>query len=884
MYEKYFECVKDACNEIRFDYLPQVEASDLLYRIVSLEDIYLPLSLIDVGQWPIIANDAFYMDDKPTDELIHWIDFKSIGYDRAFRERMLKSGVGNRTKKEDATLLNQLLEEYEDLVEKLRLPYKGNKIDTVHGNSSTQNDIHHAGVRLLLEAKPGSGKTTFCKRLSMALAEHDLSFFSKYEMENDLYFNTSAIPVYVSCKWIADLSIEELQEDDFVRLLYKLSTRSLGTFSSCIREEDFHELFSKNCIENSCIILDGWDEIFDTNKERAFTEKIDSVISKHPRINLVITIRQSYVAPTLSCSYTDHCIIEPFSNDDILEFSKRWYDIILGRSHSHRLEFATFVAGQIIENKDQQIIDMRGNPLDLSLLLTVSKSEGKLPDNKADLFGAIVDLYIYWSINKQTSFLSIKTTRILLAYIASVFSKKGVGICSEREVATIIEQAFIDLDCSFSDSIKSNDVHMVAKELSHTGILTRTYGGEYYSFSESMQGTHRLMQEYLTAYAIQAQYSDEEYNDMSPADILYDKYNNAKWREIIVFLALMNDGRLRRKIVARLINLCKESNEEKELYEDLLFELIVSGADMQIQERRQIYDAIFQKRNKPERIAGIATLFENGSIGLNDFVEYIESRYVESVKKCERDYGDTWAVIRAIIAHRDKMSPAKYAEGKISSDNDFDIATGLEIYILLSRLKYSYVNTYIIEDCKNYRIPIKIINIIKGLLSKTRWQKLAFQGIRAIIVADFARWDDFFLREDALSAYENLVNSVKVSESELILSVVPVFEIEYMSLLPQGNGTIRHRYVNRLDDEIEKGDFENASFTFGICAVLGAYFFPIDNNGIWSRTTALYNKCEDVFCIGAARARQLEISFSKTLSGLMERITERANDLGMSVD
>lgn len=43
--EKYIKYIIAACNEMRLDYFPQVEASELLYRVITLEDIYLPLTL-----------------------------------------------------------------------------------------------------------------------------------------------------------------------------------------------------------------------------------------------------------------------------------------------------------------------------------------------------------------------------------------------------------------------------------------------------------------------------------------------------------------------------------------------------------------------------------------------------------------------------------------------------------------------------------------------------------------------------------------------------------------------------------------------------------------------------------------------------------------------
>ena len=70
-YENYINSLKSSCEEVHLDYFPQVEASDLLYRIITLEDIYLPLSLKAVK-----SNDALqpYEGLPNIDDLIRRID------------------------------------------------------------------------------------------------------------------------------------------------------------------------------------------------------------------------------------------------------------------------------------------------------------------------------------------------------------------------------------------------------------------------------------------------------------------------------------------------------------------------------------------------------------------------------------------------------------------------------------------------------------------------------------------------------------------------------------------------------------------------------------------------------------------------------------------
>ena len=542
--DKYTKSVMEACNEMRLDYFPQVEASELLYRVITLEDIYLPLSLGSSSyDAPSSGSDFSNVD---INELIRRIDEKIA----ALEAEESRKNASESTDENETSF-----------------------------NPKTQECITttlNAGLRLLIEANPGSGKTTFCKRLVLAMLKKDESFFKKYAEENDLFFDSDALPILISCKNIADLSVNELGTISFQKLMYKLCLQSFGLHFSEITEDEFVELMDSYVSKKLLIILDGWDEILDTEKEAAFCETLNSYLEQNPGVDTIITIRVSYVAPELCHPYSARYIIRPLSDNDIREFCKKWCEVILSPDQQRAKNYS-LISDQILSSKDQQVRSMMKNPLDLSLLLTVSKNDGRLPENKAELFKELVDLYIFWSTNKSTGSLSAKSIRVFLSYIASIFTKNKKLYCDEDELLRLIRQAITDLEWTFSEDISCFEPYSIAKELSHTGILTRTYDGKRFSFSESTRGTHRQMQEYLTAYAILAQYSDEEYNNMLPIEIFEDKYGIRQWREVILFIALMNNGRLRQDLIKRLISKAEDSPDDNYVYTNLLFDLIVNG-------------------------------------------------------------------------------------------------------------------------------------------------------------------------------------------------------------------------------------------------------------------------------------------------------------------
>lgn len=839
--EKYIKSIKEACNEMRLDYFPQVEASELLYRVITLEDIYLPLSL-DVFSYdsPIPESDFPNID---IDELIRRIDEKIA----ALEKEEIRGHI---------SAPNPLTDDIES--------------SDSHDMYECKRISSNIGLRLLIEANPGSGKTTFCKRLVLAILNNDESFLKKYSKENGIYFNTESMPIFVSCKNIADLSKEELNSLDFKQLMYKLCVLNFGAHFSEIMEAEFVGIIDIYEPQNICVILDGWDEILDTEKGTIFCEKLNNYIEQYSMVDVIITMRFSYVAPQLAQPYSGQYKIRPLSDADIREFCKKWCEIIFS-PNQQRAKNYSLISEQILSSKDQQIKAMMKNPLDLSLLLTVSKNDGRLPENKADLFKELVDLYIFWSKNKSKGSLSAKSIRVFLAYIASSFTKNNRLYCDEKELLQMVSQAISDLEWTFSEDISCFEPHSIAQELSHTGILTRTYDGKRFSFSESTKGTHRQMQEYLTAYAILAQYSDEEYNSMSPIDIFEDKYGIRQWREVIIFITLMNNGRLRQEIVKRLILKAEKNPEDNYIYTNLLFDLIVNGADISLTDKHKIYDILFSEHITDQQIENIDLLVTSTNRSSSDFITYINDKFSKSVEAGDSEYGYAKAVIEASIALQQGVSPFKRAEILMKSDREVDIVAGSQILIIMAWCKYVKIRNAFSAYYVQYRMSSEWIGIYKSHIEKRRCTIHLLKSIREAIVADFATFYDFFTESTILEAYSKIDNEKRTQECEIILSIAPIFDSSFHFSTFVDDG-IKEKYLQKLNSEILSKDYDEIVFSFSICSSIGC-FSLIEQEEKWNEIAEIYKKLRDGGYFGKARYIQLNNSLrAKEFSGVFERL------------
>ena len=871
--DKYLSILKDSCNEMRLDYFPQVEASELLYRVITLEDIYLPLRLNKTtGRYSEPGHDL------DIDEMIRLIDKKIEELEALEAEETKKVSENisesNSVEKENAETINPTPELYSPFGNKAYIDEMIRRIDEKLAELDASVDERQNRIiseatnpltarRLLINAEPGSGKTTFCKRLVLALINNDREFLDKYAEENQLRFNRETLPVLISCKNILDLTEQELKSFSFPQLLYKLCIQNLGANFEKILEKDFLDLINTCAPEDLLIIFDGWDEIVDIDRERLFRERFNTYIESHSEVNFLITIRTSYVAPELTKPYSDTYQICELTHEDIHKFCKKWCEVIFA-SDSQRAQDYNLIAEQIIGSRNRQIQQWMKNPLSLSLLLTVSKNDGRLPENKSELFEELVDLYIYWSINKKGVQLSAKTLRVLLAYIAANFTKNKIFHCEEKELEIIIGKALEDLENAFPENVSSLDLKNVLKEITHTGILKKTYDGRTFSFSENKKGQHRQMQEYLTAYAVAEQYADEEYNNMEPVEIFEDKYNMRAWREIIIFVALMADGRLRQRIIKRLMSKAEENPNDNYVYTNLLFELVVNGVNIRLADKHRIYDIIFPEQITDEQIENITLMLSSGKKNSVDFVEYINEQFSKSVSEGDCKYGYAKATIDAMEEIKCNRSPIAYAEHLMFSQKDEDIVTSTQILLILAWCKYVKIDNVFSSYNNQYKMSDIVAKRFKSLLKENAYRTDIAKSLKDCILANFVTFWDVFNEEDVLTCCKYLSEN-ESTICETILSLVPIYCNYEQNTQLESPQHIKDKYLERLEKEIEKKEYDDVIFTFNLCVVIGCWtekqFYEK-----WNLMDELYREFSNNH-IGKARYAQISVGYRLFLNG-----------------
>lgn len=906
--ENYNSHMHKFCETIKLDYFPQMQASDLLYKIITMQDLYMPVYLVKPDDDPFKFNVNYggmqerFVPSNPQnneldiDALIAKIDAKIAELEEEERnEREQELGT-----KSEETIDSKKETEEEDLWVKI-------VENTSSGNDA--EDLHKSN--LIIRAIPGSGKTTFCKKLILSVIDKDKDFFEDTLSRTSLSYDEKIMPILMMFRNIAGIKELLLENAPFENILYCFAKNVLDEkFSKeCSCDEFANLLADKN--QKLYLVVDGWDEIFDLELQKLLEDAIRQFVSKMDNVSIIFTIRKQYTIPDIFGGEDNNDVwdIKQLDSNEIIEYCRKYYNVIYRDNDERKKSYAS-VADNIIKMSkvNSQISTMAQVPLTLSQLLTLSRYDGRLPENKSELYDDLLELYVGWATQKNADNISHNKMRTLLAYIAAYLTKNNKFLCSIDELKDIIRACIEDLSGIFSDDMDDEEILKLIAELEHTAIFGKGFGDSYGFVA------HRTMQEYLTAYAIVTQNADAEYNDMLPLDIFRDKYFMKRWREVIVYAVLMNDGRLRQGIVNDLVKIAKEKEDDNYAYTNLLFDFILNSVPIKVEGRHQIYDLLFEKHITDKQIENIHMLMMLENDVSKDFFEYISARFSESVSNNSSEYGYAMAVIKAstlleemeaipnrVSSIMDISKPYLLYEAEkiILSDVEEEVILGYEILLVVAWCKYANIKNVFCTGINNFAISEDVILKTKHYIREAFHVDDIARSIKDCVLAGFVSFEKIV--DDEL--YRLLLQKLNEGEgyAETLLSLGTVrgeikeYDIDISS-------EIKDKYRERLKKEIAEKQLDDIIYTYSICSIFDRDIRNCESP-IWKQIQSCYDG-KDEGDIGKARYKQIhdidikehmrpdsilppfllnESSFSTVVNPIIEEIKREALKEGLEV-
>lgn len=379
-----------------------------------------------------------------------------------------------------------------------RLDFQWQPGERIHGL-----DLVKTGQNLFILGKPGAGKTTFLKYITIQAARKLLP----------------RIPIFVSLNQWAD---SRWGKGDKAALLpFLIEQVDICNFPDAALFVDY--LLREGRV---LILFDGLDEVKqEKDQHRRLTHLLQDFAHHYDRSQHLITCR---IAAS-DYAFTGFVDVEvaDFTPDQVREYAHKWF----GEQDTKIDTFTTELARP--ENKG--LAELCNTPLLLSMLCLTFDNTMRFPPNRAELYeDALETLLRKWDSSRQIQRdeiyreLSHKRKLQLLMNIAVSTFQRGELFFRQRDLEKWIVDYLSKLPGAPPADILDGTTLLKAIEAQHNILVERVQG--IYSFS------HLTFQEYLTARYLAENQGKEKIDNLIHAHL-----TDQRWREVFLLTTSLLD-------------------------------------------------------------------------------------------------------------------------------------------------------------------------------------------------------------------------------------------------------------------------------------------------------------------------------------------------------
>lgn len=223
-----------------------------------------------------------------------------------------------------------------------------------------------AGHRIVVLGGPGSGKSTLTKVLASTIARRD----------------GGLVPLLLTVRaWIAEDKREDLLDMAARQATTELSVRTDRMALEALCEEG-----------RALLLVDGVDEAADAAVRRDLRNRVHAFVTRFPRVPVLVTSRiAGYHEVPLDDEDFIELTLEPFDDDSLEQFVRRWYDLVEDDPAARLRKRVDLLHALEVEPRAKELAR---NPLLATLIGMVHFSHAQLPGDRAKLYGMMIELLL----------------------------------------------------------------------------------------------------------------------------------------------------------------------------------------------------------------------------------------------------------------------------------------------------------------------------------------------------------------------------------------------------------------------------------------------------------------------------------------------------------
>ncbi len=373
--------------------------------------------------------------------------------------------------------------------------------------------------RSFLLGEPGAGKTTALRYLAWTNASGDNS-------DNPL------IPILVClARWA-----EQVREDREVTLI----DAALSQVDIDDRETTREWLCEQCRVGNVLVLLDGLDEVGDTETQGIMLETIRRFVREHRQAALVITSRPvGFERPTLGARFDTYSVARLEINA-IRCFVEQWCAL----QHGHRSDKTCTTCDESVEELRHAIVDnerigtLAHNPMMLTILCLLYDAGAALPQRRFQLYEKIAEAFLFsWEQRKRAAMSGAPDRKLGLEDRDVLWILESIALELQKHDWTIAPRwwlldritTFLRDELAYRpDQARAAADTLLWSLQARSGVLVER-GPEKYGFR------HLAFQEYFAARAVLAK--------PDPIETLRPYLYHPRWREVVRLTAAGLDRR-----------------------------------------------------------------------------------------------------------------------------------------------------------------------------------------------------------------------------------------------------------------------------------------------------------------------------------------------------
>ncbi|MCW1885661.1 NACHT domain-containing protein [Luteolibacter flavescens] len=402
-------------------------------------------------------------------------------------------------------------------------------------------------------ASPGGGKSTLVKRLATAYSFPD----RRLEVADGLP-ERDWLPLYLRCRDLRDRSNRPVLE-----LLHGISAfaNMKDDMAKCFRDGVSDALRAGKVL----LLVDGLDEISEEGSRRAFAQNLRTFVAMFPGVMLVVTSRVAGfrdIAGVIAGT-CQQITLAPLDGEDVRRLCVSWHSEVVADTEHVRRE-ASELADVIWGNR--HIRSLVENPLLLTTLLVVKRSNGEIPPSRAELYSEAVRVLVRtWNVEGYAP-LDERETLARLSYVACAMMQRGIQLIGNVALIGLLNDAAREMEPELQFAKVSPSEFIQRIEYRSSLLMQTGYQRLEGELQPVYEFRHLTFQEYLAAKGfVSEQYPGR--NDEAPlVEVLSPHLEDERWQEVIP-LASVLAGRKAEAVIRRILRECssEEAGQEAEI-------------------------------------------------------------------------------------------------------------------------------------------------------------------------------------------------------------------------------------------------------------------------------------------------------------------------------